>query len=70
VPTDRVLHPSLAEFNISADENGLMFYGPHSQFVIFGASETCRTCRPALMATMPQHASDRGIHIVVKEESH
>jgi hypothetical protein len=68
--TDRVLHPSLAEFSISANENGLMFYGPHGQFVVLGAREACRTCRPALMAAMPQHASHRGIHVVVKEESH
>ena len=68
--TDRVLHPSLAEFGISADENGLMFYGPYGQFVIFGAREARRTCRPALMAVMPQHTSHRGIYVVVEEESH
>jgi hypothetical protein len=68
--TDRILHPSLAEFCISADENGLMFYGPHGQFVILGARETRRTSRPALMAVMPQHAPHRGIYVVVKEESH
>jgi hypothetical protein len=70
VSTDRVLHPSLAEFNISADENGLMFYGPHGQFVIFGACEARRTCRPTLMPMAPQHASHRGIYVMIKEESH
>jgi hypothetical protein len=70
MPADRVLHPSLAEFRISADENGLMFYRPHGQFVVLGAREARRTCRPALMAAMPQHASDCGIYVVVKEESH
>jgi hypothetical protein len=70
MPADRVRHPSLAEFSISTDENGLMFYRPYSQFVILGAREACRTCRPALMAAVPQHASHRGIYVVVKEESH
>jgi hypothetical protein len=67
---DRIPHPSLAEFSIGADENGLMFYRPHGQFVILGAREAGRTCGPALMAAMPQHTSHRGIHVVIKEESH
>jgi hypothetical protein len=40
MPADRILHPSLAEFGIGADENGLMLYCPHGQFVILGARET------------------------------
>jgi hypothetical protein len=67
---DRILHPSLAEFSVGADENGLMFYRPYGQFVILGAREACRTRGPALMAALPQHASNRGVHIVVKEEAH
>jgi hypothetical protein len=67
---NRILHPSLAEFGISADESSLMFYRPNGQFIVFGARESCRTCCPALMAAMPQHASHRGIYVVVKEESH
>lgn len=47
-----------------------MFHCPHGQFVVLGAREACRTCRPALMAAMPQHASHCGIYVVVKEESH
>jgi hypothetical protein len=70
MPTDRVLHPALAEFRISTDEDGLMFRRPDSQFVIFGPREACRTCRPALMAVMSQHASNCDIYVVVKEESH
>ena len=67
---DRILHSSLTEFSISTDKDGLMFHCPHGQFVVFGAREACRTCRPALMAAMPQHASHCGIYVVVKEESH
>jgi hypothetical protein len=67
---DRIPHPSLAELSIGADENGLVLYRPHGQFVILSARKACRTCGPALMTAMPQHASHRGVHVVVKEESH
>jgi len=67
---DCIPHSSLAEFSVSADDYGLMFYGPHGQFVILGTREAGRTRSPALMATVPQHASHRGIHVVIKEKSH
>lgn len=62
---DRVLYPSLAELSISADENGLMFYRPDGQFVILGTCEARRTCCPAFVAVLPQHASHCGIYVVV-----
>jgi hypothetical protein len=70
MPADCILHPSLAEFSISADDDGLMFCGPHGQFVILGARQAGGTRCPALIAAMPQHASHRGIHVVIKEKSH
>jgi hypothetical protein len=70
VPADCVLHPSLAEFSVSADHNRLTIGGPHRQLVILGAGQASRACCPALVATLPQHASYCGVHIVIKEESH
>jgi hypothetical protein len=70
MPADRILHPSLAEFSIGADDDGLMFYGPHGQFVVPGARQAGGTRCPALMASLPKHTSHRGIHVVIKEETH
>jgi hypothetical protein len=70
VPADCVLHPSLAEFSVSADHDRLVPGGPHCQFVILGAGQAGRASGPALVTTLPQHASYCGIHVVIEEESH
>jgi hypothetical protein len=70
VPANRVLHPPLTEFTISADHGRLMRRGPHRQLVIPGASQTSRARCPALMTTLPQHTSHRGIYIVIEQEPH
>jgi hypothetical protein len=48
----------------------LMLRSPHRQLIILGARQAGRTCCPALMTTLPQHAPNRGIHIVIKQEPH
>jgi hypothetical protein len=70
MPADRIPHSSLAEFSVSADKDGLVFCGPHGQFVILGTREPGRTRCPALMAAVPQHTTHCGVHVVIKEESH
>ena len=70
MPADFVPHTSLAEFCIGADQDRLMLGGPYRQLVISCARQASGTCGPALMTTLPQHLSHRGVHIVVKQESH
>ena len=70
MPPNRVLHPPLTEFTVSANDRCMMLCSPHRQLVIPGARQTSRTSCPALMTTLPQHTSHRGIHIVIKEEAH
>ena len=70
VPADCVLHTSLAEFSIGADKDRLMLGGPYRQLVISCARQASGTCCPALMTTLRQHLSHRGVNIVVKKESH
>jgi hypothetical protein len=70
VPANRVLHPPLTELTIGADHSRLMLRSPHRQLIIPGARQASRTRCPALMTTLPQHASHRGIHIVIKQEPH
>ena|GEM_PF-5976084 len=70
MPANRVLHLPLTELTISADHSRLMLRSPYRQLIILGARQASRTRCPALMATLPQHTSHRGIHIVIKQESH
>jgi hypothetical protein len=70
VSADCILHASLTEFSIGADNDRLMLRGPHRQLVIFCSCQASGTCCPALMATVPQHLSYCGVHVVIKQESH
>jgi hypothetical protein len=65
-----LLHPSMTEFSVSADHNRVMLGGPHRQLVILGARQASRACRPALMTTLPQHASHSGVDVMIKQEPH
>ena len=35
-----------------------------------GACQADRACRPALMTTLPQHASHSGVDVMIKQEAH
>jgi hypothetical protein len=70
VPADRVLHPPLAEFSVSADHDRLVLCSPHRQLVIPGAGQASLARGPALVTTLAQHAPHGGVHVVIKEESH
>ena len=70
MPADCVLHTSLAEFSVGADKDRLMLHGPYRQFVISCARQAGGTRCPALMTTLPQHASNCGIYVVIKQEAH
>jgi hypothetical protein len=70
VPADCVLHTSLAEFSIGTDKDRQMLRGPHRQLVISCARQATGTRCPALMTLLPQHASNCGIYVVIKQEAH
>jgi hypothetical protein len=70
VPTDWLAPAPLAEFLVGADEDRLMLRRPYRQLVISGARQAGGTRPQALVTTLPQHLSDRGIHVVIKQESH
>jgi hypothetical protein len=70
VSADRVPRAPLAEFFIGADKDRPMLRGPYRQLVISGARQACGTRTQALVTLLPQHPSDRGIHVVIKQESH
>jgi hypothetical protein len=60
----------MTEFSVSADHNRVTLGGPHRQLVILGARQASRTRRPALMPTLPQHASHSGVDVMIKQEPH
>jgi hypothetical protein len=70
VPADCVPHASLAEFSIGADNDCLMLRGPYRQLVISCSCQASGICCPALITTVTQHLSYRGVHVVIKQESH